>query len=140
MSDVRCPKSGERGRAPAASSFEDILAWQKARVLVREVYRTAGTEPLAKDWGLRNQICRAAVSVMSNIAEGFARKNDKEFARYLDIARASGTEVQSLLFVALDIGYIEQARFGELAGLAREAISLIAGLTAYLRRGNEEQS
>jgi four helix bundle protein len=132
-SEVRSPQSGEPDVASAVISFEDIHAWQKARTLVCEIYRTCNTDPLAKDWGLRNQISRAAVSVMSNIAEGFARKNDKEFARYLDIARASATEVQSLLYVMLDIGYMHKERFTALMALTRETLALIGGFTNYLR-------
>jgi len=72
---------------------------------------------------------------MSNIAEGFARKNDREFARFLDIAKGSATEVQSLLYVALDVGYVTRADFDRLYKLAAEAASLISGLTSYLRQG-----
>jgi four helix bundle protein len=72
---------------------------------------------------------------MSNIAEGFARKNDREFARFLDIARGSVTEVQSLLYVALDVGYLSRDEFDRLHKLAAEVTSLISGLTSYLRRG-----
>jgi four helix bundle protein len=86
--------------------FEDIEAWQKARELVREVYKTCGEGRLSRDFGLRDQLCRAAVSAMSNIAEGFSRNSDKDFAHFLDIAKGSVLEVQSLLYVALDVGYI----------------------------------
>jgi len=72
---------------------------------------------------------------MSNIAEGFARKSDRDFARFLDIAKGSATEVLSLLYVALDIGYIKQDEFGRLSKLAEEVASLISGFTSYLRRG-----
>jgi len=119
---------------PAITRLEDILAWQKARELVREIYRLAETGRLGRDFGLRDQICRAAVSSMSNIAEGFGRKSDKDFAHFLDMARGSATEVQSLLYAALDIGYIAQQDFDRLHRMASETASLIAGFTSYLRR------
>ena len=93
---------------PTVRRFEDLQAWQKARELVREIYTTSADGRLSKDFGLRDQVCRAAVSAMSNIAEGFARGSDKDFAHFLDIARGSSLEVQSLLYVALDVGYIDQ--------------------------------
>ncbi len=92
----------------AIERFEDIQAWQRARELVREIYRTCAEGRLSKDFGLRDQLCRAAVSSMSNIAEGFAKKSDRDFAHFLDIARGSAIEVQSLLYVALDVGYITE--------------------------------
>lgn len=111
----------------------DIQAWQKARELVREIYKSCAEGSLARDFGLRDQIQRAAVSSMSNVAEGFARKSDKEFARFLDMARGSTIEVQSLLYVALDVHYIDGNQFERLNKLADEAASLIGGLTSYLR-------
>jgi four helix bundle protein len=115
-------------------SFEEIQAWQKSRELVREVYKICQDGKLKRDYGLRDQVCRASVSSMSNIAEGFARKNDKEFARFLDIAKASATEVQSLLYVALDVGYVARNEFDRLYKMAAEAAALISGLTSYLRK------
>jgi len=119
---------------PAITRLEDILAWQRARELVREIYKLTEDGRLSRDFGLRDQICRAAVSAMSNIAEGFGRKSDKEFAHFLDMARGSATEVQSLLYVALDIGYVDHQAFDRLHRKATETVSLIAGFTAYLRR------
>jgi four helix bundle protein len=114
--------------------FEDIQAWQKARELVREVYRACGSGPLQRDFGLRNQLCRAAVSSMSNVAEGLARKTDKDFAHFLDIAKGSAVETQSLLYVALDVGYLDSAAFQRLFKLADETVALIGGFSSYLRR------
>lgn len=114
--------------------FEEILAWQKARELVHEVYLVCGVPPFSRDFGLKGQICRAAVSAMNNIAEGFGRKSSKDFAHFLDVARGSALEVQSLLYVALDLNYIRPAEFEKLYGIAEEAISLIAGFTSYLRK------
>ncbi len=80
--------------------FEDIQAWQKSRELVREVYSATNDGSFAKDFGMRDQIRRAAVSIMLNIAEGFARKTDREFAQFLVIAHGSAAEVQAALYVA----------------------------------------
>jgi four helix bundle protein len=88
---------------PMIKRFEEIKAWQKARELVAEVYRICVAGPIARDYGLKDQLCRAAVSSMSNIAEGFARRTDKDFAHFLDVAKGSAVEVQSLLYVALDV-------------------------------------
>ena len=114
--------------------FEEIQAWQKARELVREIYRTCAEGRLSKDFGLKDQLCRAAVSSMSNIAEGFARNGAKDFAHFLDIAKGSAIEVQSLLYVALDVGYIEKSEFERLYSLTDETVSLIGGFTSYLRQ------
>jgi S23 ribosomal protein. len=84
--------------------FEDIDAWQKARALTREVYAVTADGAFAKDFGLRDQIRRAAVSVMSNIAEGFDRGGVREFIQFLFIAKGSAAEVQAQLYVALDAG------------------------------------
>jgi four helix bundle protein len=118
-------------------SFEEIQAWQKTREFVREIYKTCQDGKLKRDFGLRDQICRAAVSSMSNIAEGFARKSDRDLAHFLDIAKGSATEVQSLLYVALDVGYVARDEFDRVYKLAAEAASLISGLTSYLRRGEK---
>ncbi|HEV7475858.1 MAG TPA: four helix bundle protein [Pyrinomonadaceae bacterium] len=114
--------------------FEEILAWQKARELVRETYRICGIAPFSRDFGLKDQICRAAVSSMTNVAEGFSRKSSKDFAHFLDVARGSTLEVQSLLYVARDLKYIESEEFETLYKMAEETISLIAGFTSYLRK------
>jgi four helix bundle protein len=114
--------------------FEDLQAWGKARELVREIYKTCAEGSLKRDFGLTDQLRRAAVSAMSNVAEGFGRKGDKEFARFLDMAKGSVVEVQSLLYVALDVRYIPEEEFQRLNRLADETASLIGGLTSYLRR------
>ncbi len=113
--------------------FEEIVAWQKARVLVKNIYTICDQGRLNKDFGLRGQLCRAAVSTMSNIAEGFARKTHNDFAHFLDISRGSCVEVQSLLYVALDVEYISQDRFDELYRDADETIALISKFASYLR-------
>jgi four helix bundle protein len=117
----------------AITRFEEILAWQKAKELVREVYFVCGEGQFSRDFGLKDQICRAAVASMSNIAEGFGRKSGKD----LDIARGSALEVQSLLYVARDVKYITGNDSERLYKLADETISLIGGFTAYLRRSQK---
>lgn len=115
--------------------FEDIQAWQKARVLVAEIYQLCNQETISRDFGFRHQLCRAAISSMNNIAEGWARKSDRDFAHFIDVARGSVTEVQSMLYVAFDIGYIEAAQRERLYRMAAETAALIGGLTSYLRKG-----
>jgi four helix bundle protein len=114
--------------------FEEIIAWQKARVLVNEVYRVCATGHLNRDFSLRDQIRRAAVSTMTNIAEGFGRKTDGDFAHFLDVARGSALEVESSLYIARDLEYIQQSEFEKIYQLSEETISLLSGLTSYLRK------
>ena len=113
--------------------FEDLQAWQKTRELVHQVYQACTESRLSRDFGLRDQICRAAVSSMSNIAEGFARHSDRDFAHFLDIARGSVMEVKSLLYVALAVGYVEKSEFERLYRIADETASLVSGFSSYLR-------
>ncbi len=108
--------------------FEDLIAWQKARVLTREIYGVTQNGRFAQDYGLRNQIQRAAVSIMSNVAEGFERGSRGEFHQFLSIAKASCAEVRSQLYVALDIGYLEKDQFGSLMDQAEEVGRIIGGL------------
>ena len=110
------------------TKFEDLLAWQESRSLVKSVYRLTSDGALAKDFGMRDQIQRASVSVMTNIAEGFDCESTAEFARFLGIARRSAVEVQSLLYVALDVGYITQEIFRAHYDQAKKCKALIGGL------------
>lgn len=114
--------------------FEDLIAWQKARELCRRVYETTRTGPLARDFGLRGQIQRAAVSVMSNIAEGFDRHRLTEFHQFLSIAKASCAEVRSILYVLVDTGYIEEDQFTELRDMAEEVTRIVRALRASVAR------
>src|SRR5688572_16976277 len=91
--------------------FEDIQAWQKAREITALVYSISRNGEFVRDFGLRDQIRRSSVSIMANIAEGCARRSDKDFAHFLNISRSSVAEVQSHLYVALDQGYIERTDF-----------------------------
>jgi four helix bundle protein len=108
--------------------FEDIIAWQEARKLVASIYKLTNTGALAKDFGLRDQIQRAAVSAMTNIAEGFDCESKKEFARFLGIARRSAVEVQSLLYAAFDVGYINEQTFKTEYQQAEKTKAIIGGL------------
>lgn len=116
--------------------FEELEAWQKARELAGLVYRLTSEGKWVKDFGLRDQIRRAAVSVMSNIAEGFERRGAAEFGRFLLIAKASAAEVRSQLYLALDLGYLSQAEFDEARASAESVARMIAGLARYLKSGS----
>jgi four helix bundle protein len=113
--------------------FEDLQAWQEARRLVRDVYSMSQEGALARDFGLRDQIQRAAVSMMANIAEGFDCESHIEFARFLGYARRSAVEVQSLLYTAMDTGYINEDVFKAEYSQAGKAKALIGGLRKYLK-------
>lgn len=114
--------------------FEDIEGWKKARDLTREVYSVSGKGRFGTDYGLRDQIRRAAVSVMSNIAEGLERWGSGEFLQFLSMAKGSTGEVRAQLHVALDQGYIDENEFARVNSLAEETAKLIAGLMNYLRK------
>lgn len=98
-----------------AKVFEELEVWQEARVLTARIYKLSGSGKFAKDFGLSGQIRKAAVSVMSNIAEGFARSSNKEFMYFLFVARGSLAEVNSQLYVAKDIEYINDDEFKEIS-------------------------
>jgi len=117
----------------AVRRFEDLEAWRMARGLARNVYVLAAKGSFARDFGLRDQIQRAAVSVMANIAEGFERDGRREFVRFLTIAKASAGEVESHAFVAVDLGYISEPEFSELRSHLGRCKQLIRGLIRYLK-------
>jgi four helix bundle protein len=114
--------------------FEDIVAWQKARVLTREIYSATKLGEFRKDFGLRDQIQRAAVSTMSNIAEGFERGGVNEFIQFLSHSKGSCGEVRSQLYVALDQAYITEKNFADLNNKSQEVSRLIAGFMGYLQQ------
>ena len=113
--------------------FEDIEAWQKARELSKAVYAVTSEGAFARDFGLRDQIRRAAVSVMANIAEGFDRGGNRELIQFLFIAKGSTAEVQAQLYVALDAGYLKHEQFQQLYDLAGDTSRLIGGFIRYLK-------
>src|SRR3990172_8364118 len=102
--------------------------WQKARSLTREIYSISNLGQFSKDFGLRDQIRRASVSIMSNIAEGFERNGNREFTQFLAMAKGSTGEVKTQLYVALDQGYIENKSFEQLIELTSEISRMIGGL------------
>ena len=107
--------------------FEDIVAWQKARELTAQVYRLSQQrERLRKDFGLRDQMLRAAISMMANIAEGFERGRLSEFHQFLSVSKASCAELRSHLYVALDAGYLNAEEF-EVLRLKAEEVGRILG-------------
>ncbi len=108
--------------------FEDIVAWQEARKLTKQAYQLSAMGSFARDFELRDQIRRAAVSAMTNIAEGFDCESKREFARFLGIARRSAVEVQSLLYAALDVGHIDEAAFQANYAQAAKVKGLIGAL------------
>src|SRR5712692_9334839 len=114
-------------------TFEQIDAWQKSRELTKEIYRITRQGSFARDFGLRDQIRRASVSIMSNIAEGFERSGTGEFTQFLSTAKGSAGEVRSQLYVALDQEYLPQTAFDLLVNNATEISRMISGLMTYLR-------
>ncbi len=114
--------------------FEDIVAWQKARQLVNAVYKITEIEKFKKDFGLKDQTRRAAISIMLNISEGFARRTNKEFVNFLFIAHGSVAEVQSATYIALDLDFISESTFKDIYGRCEEISKMLSGLIKYLRQ------
>jgi four helix bundle protein len=113
--------------------FEDIQAWQKARIIAREIYLESGKGEFGKDFDLRSQIRRSIVSVMANIAEGQGRRTNKDFANFLNISLGSVAETKSHLYLALDLNYINQTNFGEIYEKLDEVGRMIFALSNHLR-------
>lgn len=116
-----------------AERFEDLIAWQKARALAGTIYRSTDSGAFSRDFGLRDQIRRAAVSIMSNIAEGFERGGRPEFHHFLVIAKTSCAEVRSQLYLAKDVGYLADDQFNQLHDQAPETARVIGGLRAAVQ-------
>ena len=114
-------------------SFEDLKVWKDSRIFVKEIYTMINNFPAKEKYSLTSQITRAAVSIMSNIAEGFARESNKEFIRFLIMARGSTAEVQSDLFIALDLKYIDQKEFRNIYYQVENLGKQINGLIKYLK-------
>jgi four helix bundle protein len=114
--------------------FEDFIAWQKARKLTADIYRVTSEGSFARDFGLKDQIRRAAVSSMSNLAEGFERGRPAEFHQFLSIAKASCAELRAQLYVALDVGYISLPTFERLMAQATEVGQILGGLRQSVER------
>ena len=141
MSGVRCEVPGGRGgrgtttlsrltyhTAMVIRKFEDLRAWQQARELTRLIYKLCQKRDFVRDFGLRDQLQRAAVSTMANIAEGFDCTSRTEFKRFLGYARRSAVEIQSLLYVCRDAGYITEELFDSYYEQARIVKALTGGL------------
>jgi four helix bundle protein len=118
--------------------FEDLICWQKARSLTNAVYDLTRLASFDKDFELIRQIRRAAVSSMSNIAEGFDRWSRKELVRFLDIAKGSTGEVRSQLYIALDQRYITPSQFESTKALSLETSKTIGGLIGYLQKNSPD--
>ena len=121
-----------------AERFEDLIAWQKARELTRAIYEVTSQGAIARDFGLAGQLQRAAVSAMSNVGEGFERDSMAEFHRFLTSAKASCGESRSLLYVALDVGYIDEDTFDRLKDRVDEAARVIIGPRSAVGRQRDQ--
>jgi len=118
--------------------FEDIEGWKLARRVSNRVYDVSSDGQFSKDFALVNQVRRASVSIMSNIAEGFERDGNKEFLQFLSIAKGSCGEVRSQLYIASDRGYIDEGTFNEISGILIETSKTLSGLMRYLRQSDEK--
>jgi four helix bundle protein len=136
LSDERTPfsRTKEELMAKKIERFEDFIAWQKARKLTSNIYKVSNIGEFARDFGLKDQIRRAGVSVMSNIAEGFERGRPTEFHQFLSIAKGSCAELRSQLYVAPDVGYVVGDDFRALMSEAIEVGQIVGGLRASVER------
>lgn len=128
----------QTGGCMTIKRFEEVEAWQKARILTTAVYTMCSEGKASKDFGFRDQIQRASVSVMSNIAEGFERNNNKEFVRFLLYSKGSCGEIRNLLIIANDLKYIQDQQFNELSELAVIVSSQIANFIKYLKKAKKD--
>jgi len=119
------------------SGFEELVAWQKARELTRDIYRVTGSGEFSRDYGLRDQIRRAAVSIMSNVAEGYERGGRNEFHQFLIIAKGSCGEVRSQLYVAHDVGYLDANTFKKMKADTEDLSRILAGLRKSVQQQKE---
>lgn len=111
------------------NTFEEIIAWQKAKELSIMIYKTFSS---SRDFGFKDQIQRASVSVMNNIAEGFERRSDNEFRQSLYVAKGSCAEVRSMLYLANELSMINEIQFEEIQQLSRETCRILSGLIKSL--------
>jgi four helix bundle protein len=114
--------------------FEDFIAWQKAHTLTAAIYKASDQGTFARDFALKDQMRRAAISIMSNIAEGFERGKPTEFHQFLCVAKGSCAELRSQLYIALDVGHISQPLFSDLMAQADEVGRLLGALRASVER------
>jgi four helix bundle protein len=114
-------------------TFEDLQVWQDSREFVKSIYELTSSNNFAKDYGLKDQIQRAAVSIMNNIAEGFERNNNKVFVVFLKYSKGSAGEIRSMLYIALDLKYISQSTFDEYYSNVIKIITQISNFIKYLK-------
>ena len=114
-------------------NFKDLEVWQNARALTARIYKLTRSGEFSKDFGLRDQIRRAAISIVSNIAEGFGRKSNSQFIQFLEIASGSTSEVEAQLYVALDLEYMTKEQFAEALSAAQRIGQMLTRLMQYLR-------
>jgi four helix bundle protein len=145
MSNVQSPKSAsvaqpltftlfiaQEVNVMKIKKFEELESWKKARRLTNTIYEATATGSFTRDFGLKDQIRRASISILSNIAEGFERGGDKEFLQFLAVAKGSCGEVRAQLYIAFDQGYLSKDLFERLFNAANEIGRLISGLMKYL--------
>ena len=120
--------------------FEDIEAWKMAREITKMIYQISSSVNFSKDFALVNQIRRASVSIISNIAEGFERNGDKKFVQFLTIAKGSCGEVRAQLYVALDQNYIDEGQFIIIKNKLAETSRILFGLIKYLQQSSLKAS
>lgn len=118
----------------AIEKFEDIISWQKAMELCDMVYACTTNEKFSKDYGLKDQIRRASVSVVSNIAEGFERESKNQFVYFLLIAKGSAGELRAQIYIAKQQNYISQKEFEQLNEKVKEVSKTIRGFISYLKK------
>lgn len=109
--------------------FEDIIAWQKSRIFVNDIYSICR---FLRDYSFKDQIQRAVISIMNNIAEGYERKGNKEFTKFLYISKGSCAEVRSMLYLAIDLKYINKEKFDNLYQKSVEISRMVSGLIKTL--------
>ena len=117
--------------------FEDLIGWQKSRKLFKLTHDLTSKPPILKDFALRDQMRRASLSVMSNIAEGFDKGGDKEFVQFLFHAKGSCAELRSQFHAARDIGYVNQDEYTRLSALAEETSKVLQGLIKAIKKREE---
>ena len=117
-------------------NFEDLEVWQLSRRLTGKIYQVSQNGPCARDFGFCDQIRRAVVSIVSNIAEGFERRSNGQFIQFLDIANGSAGEVRAQLYIALDLGYVAKEQFDEMVKDVVAIGRMITSLVRHLRSHN----
>jgi len=120
------------GMVKSTLSFEEFDVWKLARSVTKEIYIETNQSIWSKDYGFKDQIRRASISIISNIAEGSQRGSNKEFVRFLAIAKGSAAEVRAQLYVALDLSYINPERFQQLSDQIRQIENMLGGFQKYL--------